>query len=74
MQIIVDGTPWNLQDDASAPKVFEGLEAALQDSTEVRIPVLDPHNRRVDLLVNGKTVRTVVLDADADPRPTEVSG
>lgn len=74
MQIIVDGTPWDLQDGASAPKVFEQLEAALENSSTVRIPVLDRNKRRVDLLVNGTKVQTVVLDADIDPRPTEVSG
>lgn len=36
--------------------------------------MLDAKRRRVDLLINGGTVGTVVLDASVDPRPSETSG
>jgi hypothetical protein len=73
-QIIVGGAAWTLPAEADAAEVFDTITAALDKRAVVRIPVLDAKRRRVDLLINGGTVGTVVLDAGVDPRPSETSG
>lgn len=73
-QIIVGGSVWTLPVEPDAADVFKAIEAALENGTIVRVAVLDAHRRRVDLLINGSRVDTVVLDACVDPRPSETSG
>ncbi|WP_194891418.1 hypothetical protein [Catenulispora pinisilvae] len=73
-QIIVDGSAWTLPKESDAVKAFQEIETALDKDSIARVAVLDAHRRRVDLLINGATVGTVVLDACVDPRPTETSG
>lgn len=73
-QIIVDGAEWILPPDADAAKVFDQIETALEKGTIARIAVLDQKRRRVEIIVNGRTLTSVVLDACLDPRPSETSG
>lgn len=72
-QIIVDGSVWILPEQPDAADVFKQIESALDDGTVARVAVLDAKRRRVEILINGRTVTNVVLDACLDPRPTETS-
>jgi len=73
-QITVDGSVWILPQEPDAADVFKQIETALENGTVARIAVLDAKRRRVEILVNGRTVTNVVLDAGVDPRPSETSG
>ena len=73
-QIIVNGSVWILPSEPDAVEVFKAIESALENGTVARIPVLDAKRRRVEILINGRAVESVVLDACLDPRPSETSG
>jgi len=72
-QIIVDGAVWILPQEPDAAEVFKQIESALDNGAVARIGVLDAKRRRVEILINGRTVSSVVLDACLDPRPSEPS-
>ena len=72
-QIIVDGSVWILPEQPDAADVFKQIESALDDGTVARVAVLDAKRRRVEILINGRTVTNVVRDACLDPRPTDTS-
>ncbi|MEY9861171.1 hypothetical protein ABH935_006811 [Catenulispora sp. GAS73] len=72
-QITVDGAVWILPQEPDAADVFKQIEDALDNGTVARVAVLDAKRRRVEILINGRTVTSVVLDACVDPRPSETS-
>jgi hypothetical protein len=72
-RIIVDEAAWTLPDD-HPDSLLDDIASAFAAGSALRVDVLDDEGRRVSLLLNGRVVRTVVVDLGVAGRPTEISG
>jgi hypothetical protein len=73
-RIIVGQSAWTLTDDQDVAKVIEQIESALQNGTSLRLPLVDSAKNQVTVFINGRSVETVVVDLNADARPSQISG
>lgn len=71
-RITVGTSQWSLLDEDAA-KVLADIESALRDGTVARLNLADENGRPVTVFVNGRTVKTVAIDLDSAPRPSEIS-
>jgi hypothetical protein len=73
-KVIIDGTEWGIPDGRLA-SVWEVIRTAMsEEGSWAELELLDAEKRTVYLYVNGKTAKSIVVDPDGDPRPTEWSG
>lgn len=72
-RIIIGQSEWALPDGDSADLLAQ-IESAIRDGSVLRLSVEDSAGRAITVFVNGRTVETVVVDLDAGPRPSEISG
>jgi hypothetical protein len=59
-------------DEPDLVTVIEQVKSALENSTIAELVLLDG-DRPVTVYLNGRTADAVIVDADRDPRPGEIS-
>jgi hypothetical protein len=71
-KLIVGQAGWTVP-DTDASDVFKQVREALANATTAELQLVDVSGRPVSVFLNGRTVPTVVVDLDGDPRPSEMS-
>jgi hypothetical protein len=72
-RILVDQSEWSFP-EGDVTGTLDQITSALKDGTVAVLSLIDDSKRPVTVYLNGKTVQTVVVDLDGDPRPSEISG
>ncbi len=71
--VTIDGYTW-LAHPASIAQVIEDVELAMTKGTTARLSLETRDNGTVTVFFNGKLVKSVVIDNDGGPKPTEIAG
>ncbi|SHM37458.1 hypothetical protein [Cryptosporangium aurantiacum] len=71
--LIVDGEYYELPYTTDVPGLLEELDTKLGGDTSIRVLVLDKQRRPVWLVINCRTVKTVLLDDGYGPARGEMS-
>ena len=72
-RVIIGGVEYGIVDGQSEA-VATQIKTALDSATVATLELLDGANRSMTVYLNGRTVETVVLDLNAGPKPSEISG
>ena len=72
-RVILDGVEYGIVDGQSE-SVAAQIKAALETEKVAALELLDGCNRSVTVYLNGKATATVVVDLNAGPKPSEISG
>lgn len=72
-RVIIGQREWGVE-DARYDEVRSRIKEALESGSVAELPLLDADGRPVTVFLNGRVTPTVVVDPDAGPRPTEISG